>query len=175
MHQTLAQKTQRTLYCLVRSNRVFLMNKFLISALALLSVSLCAAALHAGQAMNIQDIKTATDGWRAAYDSRDPDKIVSRYAPDAVFWGTTARTIASTPKAVAHYFSNAAKRPNARVVIGEQHVRMYGDVATNAGYYTFTGIRDGQQVSYPARFSFVFHKLGEQWLIVQHHSSQLPP
>jgi hypothetical protein len=26
---------------------------------------------------------------------------------------------------VAQYFSNAEKRPNARVVIGEQHVRMY--------------------------------------------------
>ena len=151
------------------------MSKFLFSALALLSAPLCAAALHAGQATNIQDIKTATDAWRAAYDSRDSDRIVSRYAPDAVFWGTTARLIASTPMEVAQYFSNAEKRPNARVVIGKQHVRMYGDIATNAGYYTFTGIREGKKVRYPARFSFVFHKLGGQWLIVQHHSSQLPP
>ena len=110
----------------------FLMRILLIPALILMSFPLCAAALPAERATDIQDIEAATDAWRAAYDSRDPNTIVSRYAPDAVFWGTTARTIASTQLEVAHYFSNAAKRPNARVTIGEQHVRIYGDIATNA-------------------------------------------
>jgi hypothetical protein len=47
------------------------MNKFHFSALVLLFAPLCAAALHAGQATNIEDIKTATDAWRVECIYRD--------------------------------------------------------------------------------------------------------
>jgi hypothetical protein len=96
------------------------------------------------------------------------------YDSDAVFWGTTAKTVAANPAAVAEYFKDAPKSPNARVTFGEQHIRVYGDVAVNTGYYTFSNVRDGQPVSVPARFTMVFRNRDGKWLIVAHHSSRMP-
>jgi hypothetical protein len=96
------------------------------------------------------------------------------YSPDAVFWGTTMKTIATSPVAVADYFKDAPSRPNASVVLGEQHIRVFGDLAINGGAYTFKNVRDGQEVAIPARFSMAFRKKDGGWLIVDHHSSRVP-
>jgi len=47
------------------------------------------------------------------------------YDADAVFWGTTAKTVAASPATIGEYFKDAAKRPNASVTFGEQHIRVY--------------------------------------------------
>jgi len=96
------------------------------------------------------------------------------YDPDAVLWGTTAKTFAPNPTAIAEYFKDVGKRPNARVAFGEQHIRVYGDVAVNTGYYTFSDVREGKEVSVPARFTLVFRNRDGRWLIVDHHSSRVP-
>lgn len=145
----------------------------LLIAVLLLLLSAC-ASLQANGQDTTDPITAATQAWQAAYDSRDPKTIVSMYDAEAVLWGTTAKTIATNPAAVLEYFKDAALRPNARVVIGEQHVRVFGDTAFNSGYYTFTDVRDGQAVSRPARFTLVFHKQAGRWLVVAHHSSAMP-
>lgn len=147
--------------------------RVLFSALVLWLLSGCAAVQDRGQDAAAQ-IAAATKAWQSAYDSRDPDRIVAMYATEAVLWGTAAKTIAPTPAAVRDYFKNAALRPNARVAVGEQHIRVFGDTAVNAGYYTFADVRDGQAVSRPSRFTFVFHRKAGQWLLVAHHSSAMP-
>lgn len=145
----------------------------IISAVLLFLLSAC-ASLQANDRGSTDQITAATQAWQAAYDSRDPKTIVSMYDAEAILWGTTARTIASNPAAVWEYFKDAASRPNARVVLGEQHVRVFGDTAFNSGYYTFTDVRDGQAVSRPARFTLVFHQQAGRWLVVAHHSSAMP-
>src|SRR6266581_1572828 len=60
-----------------------------------------------------REVAEATAAWVAAYDSRDPSRITSLYDPNAVFWGTTSATIRATPAAIADYFKDAAKRPDA--------------------------------------------------------------
>ena len=112
-----------------------------------------------------QQVAEATASWVAAYNSRDPGRITSLYDPEAVFWGTSAKTIAANPSAIANYFKDAGKTPEARVTLGEQHIRVYGDVAINTGYYTFRN---------PARYTFVYRKRDGKWLIVDHHSSRVP-
>ena len=119
-------------------------------------------------------VAAATAAWRAAYDSRDPTRITGMYTSDAVLWGTTAKTVAANPTAIGEYFKDAGKRPNARVTFGEQHIRLYGDVGVNTGYYTFSDVRDGQATSTPARFTIVFQNRDGKWLIVGHHSSRVP-
>jgi uncharacterized protein (TIGR02246 family) len=119
-------------------------------------------------------IERATDAWRAAYDSRDPQRIGSQYAPDAVFWGTGSKVVRATPEAIAEYFKDAAARPDARVAFGEHHIRVYGNVAFNTGYYTFSDVRDGKRVPSAARFSLGFHKREGKWILVNHHSSRMP-
>ena len=96
------------------------------------------------------------------------------YDADAVLWGTTAKKIAPDPAAIAAYFKDAAKRPNARVTFGEQHLRVYGDMAVSTGYYTFSDVRDGKETARPARYSMVFRERNGAWLIIAHHSSEVP-
>jgi hypothetical protein len=45
-------------------------------------------------------------------------------------------------------------------------------VISNSGIYTFTFGVDGTVV--PARFTYVYKKIGDEWKILSHHSSQLP-
>ena len=154
-------------------NRGIRTMRAIYSALTLVFLSACASLPAEGPATKDQ-VAAATKAWQAAYDSRDPKNIVSMYDAQAVLWGTSAKTIASNPAAVWEYFKNAAARPNARVVIGEQNIRVFGDTAFNSGYYTFTDLREGQWVSRPARFTLVFHSKAGQWLVVAHHSSAMP-
>ena len=119
-------------------------------------------------------VEEAVQGWKAAYDSRDPAKITALYARDAVFWGTTSPTIRTTPETIAEYFKDAPKRAQARVKILDQHVRVAGDMALSAGAYTFSDVRDGKAIENPSRFTFVFRREGDRWMIVHHHSSRVP-
>jgi uncharacterized protein (TIGR02246 family) len=112
-----------------------------------------------------QQVAEATAEWVAAYNSRDPARITALYDSEAVFWGTSAKTIAANPAAIAEYFKDAGKNPQARVTLGEQYIRVYGDVAINTGYYTFRS---------PARYTFVYRNRNGKWLIVDHHSSRVP-
>ena len=121
-----------------------------------------------------EEVAAATLGWRAAYDSRDPERISAQYAQDAVFWGTTSKIVRATPAAIMEYFVDARKRPDARVEIVEQHIQVYGDIGINTGLYNFSDVRDGKRVLNPSRFSMVFHRRGNAWVLVQHHSSRLP-
>lgn len=121
-----------------------------------------------------EDVTAATRAWAAAYDSRDPQRILALYAPDAVFWGTSSPILRDTPALIADYFKSAPSQPNARVVLGDFKVRVWGDTAAATGSYTFTDTRDGQTTSRPARFSFLYRLTGGRWLIVDHHSSSVP-
>jgi uncharacterized protein (TIGR02246 family) len=148
--------------------------RVLASLLLAALLSGCATTTGGSGAAGRDQVAAATAGWRAAYDSRDPARITAMYDSDAVLWGTTAKTVAATPAAIAEYFKDAGKRPNARVAFGEQHIRVYGDVAVNTGYYTFSDVQDGQTVSRPARFTMAFRNRDGKWLIVAHHSSRVP-
>ena len=145
----------------------------LIAAFALL-LGACASNRTTSSSDAKAEIAAATQAWRAAYDSRDPQRIASQYAPDAVFWGTGSKTVRATPEAIFEYFKDAGKRPEARVEIVEQHIQVYGDVGINTGLYTFSNIRDGKRVPNPSRFNMVFHKRSDRWVLVQHHSSRIP-
>lgn len=148
--------------------------RVLVVALSVVLLSACATGTSARGTDGKDQVAAATAAWRTAYDSRDPVRITAMYESDAVLWGTTAKTVAANPAAVAEYFKDAGKRPNARVAFGEQHIRVYGDVGVNTGYYTFSDVRDGQTVSVPARFTMVFRNRDGKWLVVAHHSSRVP-
>jgi uncharacterized protein (TIGR02246 family) len=122
-----------------------------------------------------KEVIAATAAWAEAFNARDAQRIAALYADDAVFWGTISPTIRTTPEAVLEYFTNSTtKRPNLRIAIGEQHVRVYGETAINSGYYTSRNFEDGQEMITPMRFTFVFHRRAGRWVIVSHHSSRMP-
>lgn len=121
-----------------------------------------------------QEIQQATAAWVEAYNARDAGRIAALYAPDATFWGTRSDTLRITPQQIAAYFEESVANPTLRVTIEQQSIRVYGDVAFNAGAYTVSDRKSGDEVKTPGRFSFVFNKRNGQWLIVHHHSSRMP-
>jgi len=118
-------------------------------------------------------VAAATAEWIATFNTRDAARISALYAPDAILWGTVSQTIRTTPQEILEYFEeSSAKRPKLRMFLGEYHVRLYGDIATNSGYYTSRNPVDGKEVVIPMRFTFTYRREGERWMIVNHHSSR---
>ena len=114
-------------------------------------IALLLLACQAIPATAQAEVAAATTAWVEALNSRDPARITAHYAPDAVFWGTTAKAISPTPESIAAYFASSPSRPTVRVKL-----------------------RDGPSVLTPARFTFVFHRRQGKWVIVDHHSSRMP-
>ena len=141
-------------------------------ALSSLSLSL-ATATWAGPK---EDVATASATWARALGEDDPDKVLPFYANDAVLWGTLSPAVRADRAALRDYFVTAFKvLPGLKVTFGDQLIRVYGGTAVNTGYYTFSYVKDGETKSLPARYSFTYVKNGEHWLIVDHHSSAMPP
>jgi len=121
------------------------------------------------------DVAQATQAWIDAMTAHDPDRVLALYSTDAVLWGTRSPTIRTTPEKVSEYFGILKTVPASyKATLGEQHIRVYGDMAINSGSYTFSQVEDGKEVPRPARFSMVYHRVGGKWMIVDHHSSAVP-
>jgi uncharacterized protein (TIGR02246 family) len=123
-----------------------------------------------------EDVAAATQKWATVFADNNPDTITPLYAKDAVLWGTLSPTVRSDPSTVKAYFVGAFKAlPKATVKFGDQLIRVYGNTAVNTGYYTFSYTKDGETKAIPARYSFTYVKDGNDWKIVDHHSSAVPP
>ena len=105
-----------------------------------------------------EDVAAATTKWGETLAQHDPDKMVNLYASDAVLWGTLSPTVRANRAAIRDYFVGAFKvLTGLKVSFGEQLIRVYDNTAVNTGYYTFSYTKDGQN-----------------WMIVDHHSSAMP-
>jgi uncharacterized protein (TIGR02246 family) len=121
------------------------------------------------------DVASATKTWAEAMSAHDIEKVVSLYDPEAVLWGTRSPTLRADPVKVREYFDILKTvPPSYKATLVDQHVRVFGDMAINTGRYTFSQEENGKEVLRPARFSFVYRKSGDRWLIVDHHSSAVP-
>jgi uncharacterized protein (TIGR02246 family) len=122
-----------------------------------------------------EDVAAATQGWIDAMNSHDPERVVALYDPEAVLWGTISPTLRDNPAAIRDYFKRLSTvPPEYKVLLGEQRIRVFGDIAANTGTYDFSSVRDGKPTNRPARFSFVYRNRDGRWLIVDHHSSDVP-
>ena len=123
-----------------------------------------------------QDVSAVTSEWGRALGEDDPEKVLPFYADDAVLWGTLSPMVRADRGSLRDYFVTAFKvLPGLKVTFGDQLIRVYGNAAVNTGYYTFSYSKDGEVKTLPARYSFTYIKNGERWLIVDHHSSAMPP
>jgi uncharacterized protein (TIGR02246 family) len=121
------------------------------------------------------DVGAATQAWIDGMNSHSPERVVALYDAEAVLWGTRSSTLRDTPATVRDYFKILQTVPSSyKVVLGEQRIRVYGDIAINTGTYTLSEDRDGKPIIRPARFSLVYRNRDGRWLIVDHHSSALP-
>jgi uncharacterized protein (TIGR02246 family) len=136
-----------------------------------------ALLLFAGSALAgpKEDVAVATAKWGETLAQNDPDKVIALYATDAVLWGTLSPKVRADRAALRDYFVGAFKvLPGLKVAFGEQLIRVYGTTAVNTGYYTFSYSKEGEPKTLPARYSIVFVNDGQNWMIVDHHSSAMP-
>ena len=143
---------------------------------ALLSAMLSGCATTSGGTAAEKDqIAAVTRAWADGMSRHDVDAVVALYDSQAILWGTRSAKLRDTPASVREYFEILKKvPPSYKATLGEQHIRVFGDVAIDTGSYTFSEVRDGKEILRPARFSMVFLNRDGRWLIIDHHSSAVP-
>lgn len=111
--------------------------------------------------------------WNQALQTGEPDKVVACYAEDAILVPTLSAKVRHNHDEIRNYFEHfLTKNPRGKIV--EENIRIYDDVAINSGIYTFYLSEDEIQTDTDARFTFVYRKQKDRWMIVEHHSSLLP-
>ena len=120
--------------------------------------------------MTEHNILSLFDEWNRALQTGDPKQVAALYETNAILLPTISNKVRHNHEELEDYFVNfLAKGPVGK--IDESNVRTFGDVAINSGVYTFT-FKD--EASVQARFTYVYRWNGQKWLIVEHHSSQMP-
>jgi len=120
--------------------------------------------------MNKNEILSLFDDWNNALQTGDPKQVAALYEGNGILLPTVSDKVRHNPEEVEDYFVNfLAKGPVGK--IDEANVRIFNDVALNSGIYTFT-FADGASVQ--ARFTFGYRWNGQEWKIIEHHSSQMP-
>ena len=120
--------------------------------------------------MNNSKILGLFNQWNNALKTGNPKDVVTLYARDAILLPTVSNKVRHNHEEIEDYFVRfLAKVPSGK--IDESNVRIFSDLAINSGVYTFA-FADGSTVQ--ARYTFVYKREGEDWLITEHHSSQMP-
>jgi uncharacterized protein (TIGR02246 family) len=119
-------------------------------------------------------VAAATTAWVDAFNSRDPARISALYDSDAALADTTEPRQRVGAAAIADYYKSVAQRPTQRAALGEHSVRFYGDTAIDSGTMNFFEMRSGQATLTPARYTLVYRKRGNNWLIVDHQVAPAP-
>lgn len=110
------------------------------------------------------------DAWNDALQTGQPPQVAQLYATDAILLPTLSNKVRHTHAEIEDYFVHfMAKKPVG--TIDEANIRIFDSLAINSGRYSFA-YADG--TSTQARFTFVYRWDGQRWLIVEHHSSQMP-
>lgn len=120
-----------------------------------------------------EDVARLFSQWNDALQTGMADKVVELYAPNAILLPTVSNKVRHNSTEIKDYFAHFLEsKPIPK--INEQNIRVYGPVAVNSGIYTFTLTRDGKPDEVRARYTFVYHRQKDRWLIVEHHSSAMP-
>jgi uncharacterized protein (TIGR02246 family) len=128
------------------------------------------------------DADAVANAYRAWLDAvgkahGNPAPMLKFYAPEAILVATYSPVLLHNSRGeLAGYFKKFTALPNLQGTTQDLQTRVYGDWAINTGLYTFTfNTPDGADAVVPARFTYVYRKVDGQWLIVDHHSSLVPP
>lgn len=156
----------------------------MISGLVLSSLAISASQVNADsenrhsaasvQTISHQNVQALGKDWGTALASRDVNQITALYAQEAVLLATFNDEL-DTPDEIKNYFIGLTQKPDLKVVFNTENVQVLDDnTVTNSGLYTFSYTENGKTVEVPARYTFLYEKKGESWMIVKHHSSVRP-
>jgi uncharacterized protein (TIGR02246 family) len=101
--------------------------------------------------------------------------VVDLYSPNAVLQPTVSNKVRTTPAQIKDYFDHVlALKPVGQ--INYREIRQQGtNVAMDSGVYTFTLAEvNGKTRQVQARYTFIYEQIGDQWRVLNHHSSAMP-
>ena len=120
------------------------------------------------------EVKAALDTWANSYIQRDIERLLSCIAPDVdvVMFGTGVdeKRIGLT-EIRAQAERDWAQTDAAAFNLENLMVSSAGSVAWVSSDATFRVELGGEAMAFPARFTGVFEKRSEKWLVVQAHFS----
>ena len=119
-------------------------------------------------------IARAMEEWGKAFSSNSVENILALYEKHACLWGKLSPVQRTDSESIRDYFDGAFKYKERKVIFEDSTIRCYGDMAISSGRYTFSFVKDGEQLTMPSRFSLVYTLRDGKWLIVEHHSSIIP-
>jgi uncharacterized protein (TIGR02246 family) len=144
----------------------------------LCSVAMIAALSSVVTASPKDDALQVVAKWNKAFAEKDVDGIARLYAPDALFLGTSSKTVVVKPEGIRSYFAAALLNDNAPRIscCGDDYsVMPLSDTeVVITGLDTLTGVRNGQPFSARGRVTFIVAKRGSDWQIVHFHRSAMP-
>lgn len=120
-----------------------------------------------------EEILQLFERWNHSLQSGDSHAVAANYAQDAVLVPTFSNKVRHSHEEIVDYFKFLLQRKSVGRII-ESNVRIYGDIAINSGVYVFTLVTSGATQEVPARYTFVYRKIGDDWKIIEHHSSFMP-
>lgn len=119
-------------------------------------------------------VKAALDNWADSYTRRDIRRLLACVAPDldVVMYGTGAdEKRISLSEIQTQAERDWSQTDAASFVFGAPLVSAAGSVAWAASDCSFNVEVGGQSLSFPGRFTGVFEKRGDKWLVAQAHFS----
>lgn len=142
-----------------------------LTRLFALAALLIAAPAFAAETPSVE---AALNDWKMAVEGGNVDAIMKLYDKNAVMISTFAQEPMTKREQIKAYFKKVVPNPDIKVEIEDTHPRLYGNVAVISGRYTLSYTQEGEPVSIPARYTFVYALEGGKWLIVDQHSSRVP-
>lgn len=119
-------------------------------------------------------VKSTLDNWGDSYIKRDIKRMLACIAPDldVVMYGTGADEKRIGLNAIqAQAERDWAQTDAAAFRLADLMISSAGSVAWAAADATFHVEMGGQAMDFPARFTSVLEKRGDQWLVMQAHFS----
>ncbi len=104
----------------------------------------------------------------------DVHRVLELYHENAILLPTFSPVICTNHEQLYNYFKNLITLPTLSIRTDDFLSAECNNLIINSGIYTFQYLSNGRPVIVPARFSFVYKKYDEKWLILNHHSSVLP-
>lgn len=119
-------------------------------------------------------VRQTLNQWIVAVNTRAPAQLTKLYDTNAILQPAISSVMHGTPEMRARYLTHLTKASNLHVTLNSSHVRVIGDMAMVDGTYTFTYKKKNKAVTIPERFSIVYERKADGWMIVNHHASKLP-
>ncbi len=122
------------------------------------------------------DALGAVQAWIDALNRSDVNAIVAAFASDASFFGTTTKTLVTSPNGIRKYFEEVfAKYAPLSVALGQVTVsELSPDSAVITGYDQWKVTFNGRPAEGIGRLNIAVAVRDGQWRIVSFHRSTMP-